>query len=101
MGIGNILPWRKKCVILTTQKLLICHKNCSFFQMADRNQLKIIFYMLKNALRQILTYLETRILKIGPPVQNICQELKNYLGSRISCKICNFQTSRPIFKIAF
>ena len=76
MGIGNILACKKNVLLLLPnnnffQKLLICHKNCSFFQMADRNQLKIIFYVLKNAPRQILTYLETRILKIGPLVQKL------------------------------
>ena len=39
--------------------------------MADRNQVKIIIHVLKNAPRRILTYLESRILKIGPLVQKL------------------------------
>ena len=37
--------------------------------MIDRNQVKIIMYVLRNAPRRILTYLESRILKISPLVQ--------------------------------
>ena len=37
--------------------------------MADRNLVKFNFHALKNAPRQILTYLESWILKIGSLVQ--------------------------------
>ena len=39
--------------------------------MADRNKVKMIFCLLENALRQIPTYLEILILKIGPLVQKL------------------------------
>ena len=43
----------------------------------DRNQNKIIFFVLKNAPLRILTYLESRILKIGPLVQKLHNVLKS------------------------
>ena len=65
--------------------------------MADRNQVKIIIHVLKNAPRRILTYLESRILKIGPLVQKLQHVSKCWKlpCSHITCKICNFWTSGP------
>ena len=39
--------------------------------MVDRNQVKSIIYVLENAPHRILTYLESRIFKIGPLVQKL------------------------------
>ena len=45
--------------------------------MVDRNQVKSIIYVLENAPRRILTYLESRIFKIGPLVQKL-QHVSKY-----------------------
>ena len=60
--------------------------------MADRNQLKINFYVLKNAPCQILTNLESRILKIGQLVQKllILQEIWEKSNFEVFDKCCNF-----------
>ena len=39
--------------------------------MADQDLVEFNFHVLKKALRQILTYLESWILKIGPLVQKL------------------------------
>ena len=53
--------------------------------MADRNQVKIIIYVLKNAPHRILTYLESRILKIGPLVQKL--QILQVVGTKAIFKI--------------
>ena len=56
------VPWRIKQNMI--KKLKIYLKKCSFSKMIDRNQVKTIICVFKKAPCRILTYLESRILKI-------------------------------------
>ena len=69
MGIENMFPEITYNKFFKNYKFAL--KNIVFSKMADRNQVKIIIHVLKNASRRIPIYLGSRILKIGLLVQKL------------------------------